>query len=92
MTRIGDAPPRGLPPAGRPLYGVRVLDLTRVIAGPVAGRTLAAHGAEVLAIASPNLPNLPMLVIDTGRGKRSAHLELRDKADNDRLADVAVAG
>jgi crotonobetainyl-CoA:carnitine CoA-transferase CaiB-like acyl-CoA transferase len=98
LTRIGDAPPRGLPPAARPLQGVRVLDLTRVIAGPVCGRTLAAHGAEVLAIASPNLPNLPMLVIDTGRGKRSASLELRDQADNDRLktllseADIFVQG
>jgi crotonobetainyl-CoA:carnitine CoA-transferase CaiB-like acyl-CoA transferase len=98
LTRIGDAPPRGLPPAARPLDGVRVLDLTRVIAGPVCGRTLAAHGAEVLAIASPNLPNLPMLVIDTGRGKRSASLELRDHADNDGLkkllsqADIFVQG
>jgi crotonobetainyl-CoA:carnitine CoA-transferase CaiB-like acyl-CoA transferase len=78
ITRIGDAPPRPLPPADRPLGGVRVLDLTRVIAGPVCGRTLAAHGADVLAIASPNLPNLPRLVTDTGRGKLSADLDLRD--------------
>jgi crotonobetainyl-CoA:carnitine CoA-transferase CaiB-like acyl-CoA transferase len=98
VTRIGDAPARGLAPAGRPLSGVRVLDLTRVIAGPVCGRTLAAHGAEVLAIASPNLPNLPSLVVDTGRGKRSANLELRDQGDNDRLkallsqADIFVQG
>ncbi len=98
ITRIGDAPPRGLPTAGRPLAGVRVLDLTRVIAGPVCGRTLAAHGADVMTIASPNIPNLPRLVVDTGRGKRSAHLELRDKAGNDRLkallsqADVFVQG
>src|SRR5690606_33502681 len=34
----------------RPLRGVRVLDLSRVIAGPVAARTLAAHGAEVLRV------------------------------------------
>jgi crotonobetainyl-CoA:carnitine CoA-transferase CaiB-like acyl-CoA transferase len=98
VSRIGDAPARGLPAAERPLSGVRVLDLTRVIAGPVCGRTLAAHGAEVLAISSPNLPNLPSLVIDTGRGKRSAFLELREKAGNDRLkallaeADIFVQG
>ena len=98
ITRIGDAPARGLAPAARPLSGVRVLDLTRVIAGPVCGRTLAAHGADVLSIASPNLPNFPRLVIDTGRGKLSANLELREKADNDRLkvlladADIFVQG
>ena len=98
ITRIGDAPARGLTPADRPLSGVRVLDLTRVIAGPVCGRALAAHGADVMNIASPNIPNLPRLVVDTGRGKLSAHLELRDKADNERLktllseADIFVQG
>lgn len=88
ITRIGDAPPQDLPPGPRPLSGVRVLDLTRVIAGPVCGRTLAAHGADVLAVASPNLPNLPSLLMDTNRGKRSAFLELRDTADNQRLRDL----
>jgi crotonobetainyl-CoA:carnitine CoA-transferase CaiB-like acyl-CoA transferase len=98
IARIGDAPVRGLPPADRPLSGVRVLDLTRVIAGPVCGRTLAVHGAEVLHIASPNLPNFARLIADTGRGKRSAYLELREKGDNDRLkallarADIFVQG
>jgi crotonobetainyl-CoA:carnitine CoA-transferase CaiB-like acyl-CoA transferase len=88
ITRIGDAPPQDLKLGPRPLSGVRVLDLTRVIAGPVCGRTLAAHGAEVLAVASPNLPNLPALLVDTNRGKRSAFLELRDTADNRRLRDL----
>ena len=98
ITRIGDGPVRDLPPADRPLSGVRVLDLTRVIAGPVCGRTLAAHGADVMNIASPNIPNLPRLVVDTGRGKLSAHLELRDKDGNERLkgllsqADIFVQG
>jgi crotonobetainyl-CoA:carnitine CoA-transferase CaiB-like acyl-CoA transferase len=98
ITRIGDAPVRGLPPADRPLSGVRVLDLTRVIAGPVCGRTLAAHGADVMNIASPNLPNFPRVIVDTGRGKLTAHLELREKAGNDRLrelltsADIFVQG
>ena len=85
ITRIGDAPPRPLPPGDRPLSGVRVLDLSRVIAGPVAGRTLAAHGADVMLIASPNLPSIPWLVIDTGRGKRSAHVDLATKAGREIL-------
>jgi crotonobetainyl-CoA:carnitine CoA-transferase CaiB-like acyl-CoA transferase len=76
IERIGDAEPRPLPPAARPLAGLRVLDLTRVVAGPVCGRTLAAHGADVLRIASPNLPFFPWIVIDTGRGKRSAYADL----------------
>lgn len=98
ITRIGDAPPRGLAPAERPLAGVRVLDLTRVIAGPVCGRLLAAHAAEVMNIASPNIPNLPRLVVDTGRGKLSAHLDLRDRAGAEQLkallsqADIFVQG
>jgi len=76
IERIGDAAPRPLDPAPRPLSGVRVLDLTRIVAGPVCGRTLAAHGADVLRVASPKLPFIEWVVIDTGRGKRSAHADL----------------
>lgn len=76
ITRIGDAPIERASRGARPLEGVRVLDLTRVIAGPVAGRTLAAHGADVLCITSPKLPSIPVLVVDTGRGKRTAHVDL----------------
>lgn len=86
ITRIGAAPPRPLPVGDRPLAGVRVLDLTRIIAGPVAGRTLAAHGADVLLITSPHLPSIPALVMDTGRGKLSAHLDLELAEDRDRLS------
>ena len=85
ITRIGPADPRPLPPidpsaAAAPLAGLRVLDLSRVIAGPVAGRSLAAHGAEVMLISAPHLPLIEWLMIDTGRGKRSAHLDLRSEA------------
>jgi crotonobetainyl-CoA:carnitine CoA-transferase CaiB-like acyl-CoA transferase len=86
IERIGDAPPRPLPPGERPLSGMRVADLTRVVAGPVCGRTLAAHGADVLRIASPSLPFFPWIVIDTGRGKRSAYADLETADGRESLA------
>lgn len=76
ITRIGDADQEPLPRGARPLGGVRVLELTRVIAGPVSGRTLAAHGAEVLNITGPGLPFYR--IEDLGRGKRAAQIDLRD--------------
>jgi hypothetical protein len=81
--------------AFRPALGVRVLDLTRVIAGPVAGRTLAALGAEVLRVDPPGLPELPEAHLDTGPGKRSALLDLADAGRRDALlagADVLLTG
>ncbi|AOJ63586.1 carnitine dehydratase [Burkholderia ubonensis] len=91
IERIGDAPVQALGggDASRPLAGVRVLDLTRIIAGPVAGRTLASHGAQVLLVNGPHLPNIAPLVIDNGRGKRSAWLDLRDAAGVDALRRLA---
>src|SRR3954449_1896452 len=79
IEKIGEASPRPWPGGDRPLAGVRVLDLSRVIAGPVAGRTLAAHGADVLLISGPGLPAIPWLTIDTGRGKLSSFVELRSE-------------
>lgn len=72
----------------RPLSGVKVLDLTRIIAGPVAGRTLAAHGAQVLHISASHLPSIDELLIDTGRGKHTAALDLRQPADAQRLREL----
>jgi crotonobetainyl-CoA:carnitine CoA-transferase CaiB-like acyl-CoA transferase len=85
IERIGEAPPRAWPAGNRPLAGIRVLDLSRVIAGPVAGRTLAAHGADVLLISGPALPAIPWLTIDTGRGKLSGFADLKDEAGRARL-------
>jgi len=78
LERIGDAEPRPWPKQSadaRPLTHIRVLDLTRIIAGPVGGRTLAAYGADVMLINAPHLPNIDA-IIDTSRGKLSAHVDL----------------
>jgi crotonobetainyl-CoA:carnitine CoA-transferase CaiB-like acyl-CoA transferase len=89
ISRIGEAPARALPRAEeRPLSGIRVLDMTRVIAGPVCGRTLAAHGADVMRITSPHLPGFPLLDMDTGRGKLSAALDLRAEEECERLSGL----
>lgn len=77
IEKIGEAAPKPWPAGDRPLAGIRVLDLSRVIAGPVAGRTLAAHGADVLLISGPDLPVIPWLTIDTGRGKLTSFIELK---------------
>lgn len=77
ITRIGDAPPRPLPEGPRPLSGVRVLDLTRVLAGPTCARTLAEHGADVLKISGAHLPDSGPVELDTGIGKLSAFVDLR---------------
>jgi crotonobetainyl-CoA:carnitine CoA-transferase CaiB-like acyl-CoA transferase len=77
IEKIGDADPRPWPAGDRPLGELRVLDLSRVIAGPVAGRTLAVHGADVMLISSPDLPAIPWLTIDTGRGKLSSFVDLK---------------
>lgn len=76
VIRIGDSNPEPLPAGDRPLSGIRALDLTRILAGPVAARTLAEHGAEVLMVTAPRLPQIPEHVIDTSHGKRSCYLDL----------------
>ncbi|MEJ0016552.1 MAG: CoA transferase [Acetobacteraceae bacterium] len=81
IVRIGDSPPEPLPAGDRPLSGIRVLDLTRVLAGPTCARTLAEHGAEIMKITAPHLPNLGYQEFDTGHGKLSAHLDLREPGD-----------
>ena len=85
IEKIGDAAPKPWPSGDRPLSGVRVLDLSRVIAGPVAGRTFAVHGADVMLISSPNLPAIPWLTIDTGRGKLTSFVDLKSGQGRDVL-------
>lgn len=92
IEKIGEAPPKPWPQGssnnGRPLAGLRVLDLSRVIAGPVAGRTLAAHGADVLLVSGPELPAIPWLTIDTGRGKLTTFLELKSEAGRAQMREL----
>ncbi len=90
IDKIGDAPSRKLPDAARPLSGIRVLDLTRVLAGPAAGRLLAEHGAEVLHLAAPHTPYQTELLYDTGPGKRCAWLDLDTEDGPTMLRDLAA--
>lgn len=91
IERIGDAPRLELPALSReqrPLEGVRVLDLTRILAGPVGGRALAAYGADVMLVNAPHLPNIEAIA-DTSRGKRSAQVDLRSH-DGQRVMDALL--
>ena len=92
IVKIGDSRPEKLPEGNRPLAGVRVLDLTRVLAGPTCARTLAEHGADVLKITAAHLPNLGYQEYDTGHGKLSAHLDLREPKDVATLRDLVREG
>src|SRR6059036_172509 len=85
IVKIGESAPQKLPDGGRPLSGIRVLDLTRVLAGPTCARTLAEHGADVLKITGKHLPNIGYQEYDTGHGKLSAHLDLREPTDVETL-------
>ena len=90
LDRIGDAPPLAwpaLPLDANPLHGLRVLDLTRILAGPVGGRTLAAYGADVMLVNAPHLPNIEAIA-DTSRGKLSAWADLRAPAGREGLRAV----
>ncbi|KAI0373808.1 CoA-transferase family III [Pilatotrama ljubarskyi] len=89
LVKVGEAPKREVKGSkARSLDSIRVLDLTRVLAGPVCGRTLAAHGADVLWITSPKLPALPSLDLDTSRGKRTAQLDLNEPTDREQCASL----
>ncbi|WP_158746898.1 CoA transferase [Acidisphaera sp. L21] len=92
IVRIGDAPPEPLPPGDRPLSGIRVLDLTRVLAGPTGARALAEHGADILKIARPDLPDSGMFDLDTGTGKLSAFLDFRQPSQAGTLRQLIRDG
>lgn len=98
VLKVAEGAPEPLPEGSRPLSGIRVLDLTRVLAGPTCGRTLAEHGADVLRVGTTALPDNEAMMRDTGHGKRSCALDLRSAAGAGQLralirrADVFVEG
>src|SRR5262245_13028722 len=98
IIKIGESDVEPFPKRGRPLSGIRALDLTRILAGPMAARTLAEHGADVLMVTAERLPQIPEHVLDTSHGKRSCFLDLSRREEADRLkaliaaADVFIEG
>ena len=88
IEKIGDSPPEPMPEGPRPLSGIRVLDLTRVLAGPTCARTLAEHGADVMKISGQHLPFSPSQELDTGHGKLSAHIDLRKNEEVETLREL----
>ena len=82
--------PEPIPSGNRPLSGVRVLDLTRILAGPIAARTLAEHGADVLMVTAKNLPQVHAYVADTSHGKRSCFVEIKENEGARQLKNLVI--
>ena len=85
IIKIADSDPEPFPEGDRPLSGIRALDLTRILAGPIAARTLAENGADVLMVAAEHLPQINEHVMDTSHGKRSCYLNLKTAGGAARL-------
>lgn len=92
ITRIASGPeglsPRLLPGNDKCLRGLRVVEMSRVIAAPLAGKTLAAHGADVIWITSPGLPDFPTMDRDFGRGKRTVQIDVNNVEDRQKLREL----
>ncbi|MEX2488087.1 MAG: CoA transferase [Pseudomonadales bacterium] len=88
IIKIGDSEPEPMPEGARPLEDIRVLDLTRILAGPTCARTLAEHGADVLMVGAEHLPQSQHFVMDTSHGKRTTFLDITKPEENDRLRDL----
>ena len=88
IIKIGSSKPEPMPSGQRPLSGIKVLDLTRILAGPIAARTLAEHGADVLMVAAEKTPQVHAYVADTSHGKRSCFLDIAEREDANRLQNL----
>ncbi|MBC8238856.1 MAG: CoA transferase, partial [Alphaproteobacteria bacterium] len=97
IFKIADSDPEPFPMGDgsrndRPLSGIRALDLTRILAGPIAARTLAENGADVLMVAAEHLPQIDEHVMDTSHGKRSCYLNLKTDEDAATLRQLVREG
>ncbi|KAF4425059.1 hypothetical protein F53441_14207 [Fusarium austroafricanum] len=93
VGQVWHSPPIGLPSRMQPgnlkcLQGLRVVEMSRVIAAPLCGKTLAAHGADVIWVTSPNLPDLPRVDREFGRGKRTVQLDIHNPDDKKQLLNL----
>ena len=90
ILKIGASDPEPIPSGFRPLSGIKVLDLTRILAGPIAARTLAEHGADVLMVTAENLPQVHAYVADTSHGKRSCFVDIKENEGARKLKDLII--
>ena len=90
ILKIGPSDPEPIPSGCRPLSGIKVLDLTRILAGPIAARTLAEHGADVLMVTAENLPQVHAYVADTSHGKRSCFVNIKENEGARKLKDLII--
>ena len=90
ILKIGPSDPEPIPSGCRPLSGIKVLDLTRILAGPIAARTLAEHGADVLMVTAENLPQVHAYVADTSHGKRSCFVDIKENEGARKLKDLII--
>ncbi len=91
IEKIDDSDPEPLGPAARPLDGMRVLDVSHVIAGPSTGRLLAEQGGDILHAVNPLEQEKTHVHIDTAFGKRSAYVNLHDPEQHKRLRELAAS-
>ncbi len=89
LRKLGQSPPSRLGDSAMPLGGLRVLDLTRVVAGPACTRLLAGYGAEVLNVTADRLPDFPALAFDLSAGKRRTVLDLVKPSDAEALRHLS---
>ncbi|KAF5962466.1 hypothetical protein FBULB1_14145 [Fusarium bulbicola] len=93
IKQVSQLSPTGLPRRMQPgnlkcLQGLRVVEMSRVIAAPLCGKTLAAHGAEVIWVTSPTLPDLPRVDREFGRGKKTVQLDIHNSEDRKQLLNL----
>ena len=94
IEKIADSEPIPLPALSesdsdaQPLSGVKVLELCRILAGPTCGISLAEHGADVLMVTAPQLPQVPNFVRDVSHGKRSCFLDYTVPEDSQKLHEL----